>query len=95
MRNAPWPQTYRIDPAVEKAEVVEAIKGLCWDPEEWQALRVAANLESERSETPESYAAFLKRSKARFWPPQDVLLWQLILVTQRFYRDQQFGPGSF
>lgn len=95
MRNTPWPGSHRIDPAMKKDDVIAAIRGMHWDPEEWEALRVAANLEGERSETPESYSAFLKRSKAGFWSPQDVLFWHLLIVTHNFYRDHQVGPGSF
>ena len=75
--------------------VISAINGMSWDLEEWQALRVAANLDDERSKTPESYAAFLKRSKAQFWSPEIVLFWRLIITTQQFYQEHQPGPGSF
>lgn len=51
MRNPPWPATYRIDPSMVNDEVIRVIKGMRWDPQEWQALRVAANLADERSET--------------------------------------------
>jgi hypothetical protein len=95
MRNSPWPHTYRIDPRVATGTVVSAINGMNWDAEEWKALRVAANLDDERSKTPESYAAFLKRSKAQFWSPEIVLFWRLIITTQQFYQEHQPGPGSF
>ena len=84
-----------MDPGITKSQVISAIKDLRWDLDEWRALRVAANLWDRRSETPESYLAFLKRSKVQFWTPESVLFWQLLLVTQRFHQSHQPGPGSF
>ena len=95
MRNSPWPHTYRIDPRVATGAVISAINGISWDLKEWQALRVAANLDDERSKIPESYAAFLKRSKAQFWSSESVLFWRLIITTKQFYQEHQLGPGSF
>jgi hypothetical protein len=95
IRHAPWPDGHRIDPRMAKDDVVRAIDGKLWHLKEWQALRVAANLSDERSDTPESYRAFLKRSKAGFWTPENVLFWKLIVTTQRFYLEQAPGPGSF
>ena len=95
MRKSPWPHSHRIDPGIATKEVINAINGMQWDSEEWQALLVAANLDDERSKTPESYAAFLKRSKAQFWSPESVLFWKLVITTQQFYQEHQPGPGSF
>ena len=95
MRQKPWPDSYRFEPSIAKEDVVKAIKGLRWNPEQWQALRVAANLTDPRSETPESYVAFLKRSKAQFWSPENVLFWLLVVTTQRFHQDSAPGPASF
>ena len=95
MRKSPWPHTYRTDPGMAGGTVITAINEMRWNKEEWQALRVAANLDDERSESPESYAAFLKRSKAQFWPPESILFWRLVITTQRFYQEHQPGPGSF
>lgn len=95
MRPSPWPTTYRIDPGIKREVVIAAIKGLKWHPDEWKSLQVAANFFDKRAETPATYCAFLKRSKAGFWPPSAVLFWQLIIATQRFFQSHQPGPGSF
>ncbi len=95
MRNSPWPHNYRIDPGMATGTVISAINGINWNLKEWQALRVVANLESEHSKTPESYAAFLKGSRAGFWSPESVLFWKLIMTVQTFYQEHQPGPGSF
>ena len=55
MRKSPWPHTYRTDPGMAAGTVITAINEMRWNQEEWQALRVAANLDDERSESPESY----------------------------------------
>lgn len=95
MRPSAWPENYLIDPGVSREEVIAAINAALWHPEEWKALRVAANLDDKRAETPKSYCAFLKSSKAEFWSPASVLFWKLIIVSQNFYQDHQAGPGSF
>jgi len=95
MRSFPWPASHRIDPAVSKDAVISAINGMYWHQDEWRALQVVANLNDSRAHTPKSYVAFLKRSKARFWSPSSVLFWWLIITTQRFYEENQVGPGSF
>jgi hypothetical protein len=65
VKKALWPASYRVEPSIAKDDVVKAIKDMIWgDQQEWQALRVAANLDDPRSETPESYVAFLKRSSS-------------------------------
>lgn len=66
-----------------------------WTDEEWNALRVVANLDGNQSRTPGSYVAFLSRSRAQFWAPEHVLFWQLIITTYNFYKEHQPGPGSF
>lgn len=95
MRSSLWPESYRMDPDVSREEVIAAINAIRWHPEEWKALQVAANLNHKKAETPKTYSDFLKRSKSRFWSPASVLFWKLIIVSERFYRENQPGPGGF
>ena len=73
-------ESYRMEPNVSKEEVLKILSSVRFSLEEWQALLVLAGIRGRSSQTVDEYAKHLRKSKAQFWAPGHVLLWDLIVV---------------